>query len=103
MAIETKKITIDGVEYYTNVSTDGKYIEGGFPFGLYEDAIDPVSEGRVFTETEYYPPSEEFPEWERGKVYNTGDQVTHNQKRYISRINRNTYEPQDLNIGWRKV
>lgn len=103
MAIETKVITIDGVDYYVNESTDGKIIEGGFPFGLYEDAIDPVSEGRTFTETSYYPPSEEYPEWERGVVYNTGDKVTYKLERYISKINRNTYEPQGMNIAWRKV
>lgn len=62
MAIETKVITIDGVDYYTNESTDGKIIEGGFPFGYYQDAIDLVSEDRKFVETDKYFPNDKYPQ-----------------------------------------
>ena len=33
-------------------SDAGMYIHGGFPEGDYVDAIDPVSEGRTYTETD---------------------------------------------------
>ena len=32
-------------------SSIGMYIEGGFPPGLYEEAVDPTELGRTYTET----------------------------------------------------
>ena len=33
-------------------SDKGMYIRGGFPEGLYSEAVDPVSAGRVYEETD---------------------------------------------------
>lgn len=40
-------------------SDQGFYISGGNPVGLYEEAIDPITSGRTYTETDIKIPSEE--------------------------------------------
>lgn len=49
---------------------------------------------------------EEWPEFVQPTgahdAYNTGDKVTYNGKRYVSRIDANVYSPDDYPAGWEK-
>lgn len=48
--------------------------------------------------------TEEWPEWVQPTgahdAYNTGDKVTYNGKRYVSRIDANVYSPEAYPAGW---
>ena len=48
--------------------------------------------------------TEEWPEWVQPTgahdAYNTGDKVTYNGKRYVSRIDANVYSPEVYPAGW---
>ena len=48
-------------------SDRGMMIRGGFPEGLYEEAVDPVSAGRVYEETDI--PIEETSVEEKAEAY----------------------------------
>ena len=41
-----------GNDLVRTYSDQGMMIQGGFPEGLYEEAIDPASAGRVYVETD---------------------------------------------------
>lgn len=43
-------------------SDQGMMIQGGFPEGLYTEAIDPISAGRTYVETDIPIPPDEPPE-----------------------------------------
>lgn len=43
-------------------SDQGMMIQGGFPEGLYDVAIDPISAGRTYVETDTPIPPDEQPE-----------------------------------------
>lgn len=49
---------------------------------------------------------EEWPEWVQPTgahdAYNTGDKVTYNGNRYVSRIDANVYSPEAYPAGWEK-
>ena len=48
--------------------------------------------------------TEEWPEWVQPTgahdAYSTGDKVTYNGKRYVSRIDANVYSPEAYPAGW---
>ena len=48
--------------------------------------------------------TEEWPEWVQPTgahdAYNTGDKVTYNGNRYVSRIDANVYSPEAYPAGW---
>lgn len=48
--------------------------------------------------------TEEWPEWVQPTgahdAYNTGDKVTYNGKRYVSRIDANVHSPEAYPAGW---
>ncbi len=50
--------------------------------------------------------TEEWPEWVQPTgahdAYNTGDKVTYNGNRYVSRIDANVYSPEAYPAGWEK-
>ena len=52
-------------------------------------------------------PSIEYPEWRQPTMaedaYNTDDKVTYNGKKYISKINSNTWSPDEYPNGWELV
>ena len=53
--------------------------------------------------TKISDPAIEWPEWvqpESTNPYNTGDKVTFEGKRYISKINANTWSPSAYPAGW---
>lgn len=49
---ETVKIGKRQVEFVHSYSDAGFYIYGGFPEGLYAEAMDPAGLGRTYTETD---------------------------------------------------
>jgi hypothetical protein len=51
-----------GNDLVKTYSDQGMMIQGGFPEGLYDEAIDPISAGRTYVETEIPIPPEEQPE-----------------------------------------
>lgn len=52
-------------------------------------------------------PNVEYPEWRRPTMaenaYNTGDKVTYNGKKYTSKIDANTWSPDEYSAGWEEV
>lgn len=59
-----QEIDGDNVKTY---SSKGMYIRGGFPEGLYEEAIDPISAGRTYIETDI-PIEEEDEDTDQAKI-----------------------------------
>ena len=47
-----EEIEISGREFIKTYSDKGMFIRGGFPEGLYAEAIDPKELGRVYVETD---------------------------------------------------
>lgn len=48
-------------------------------------------------------PTAEYPEWMPYTVYNTGDKVTFESRRYICKMNNITHSPGDYPAGWEEV
>ena len=51
-----------GNDLVKTYSDQGMMIQGGFPEGLYAEATDPISAGRVYVETDIPIPQDEQPE-----------------------------------------
>lgn len=51
-----------GNDLVRTYSDQGMMIQGGFPEGLYAEAVDPISAGRTYIETDIPVPTEEQPE-----------------------------------------
>lgn len=51
-----------GNDLVRTYSDQGMMIQGGFPEGLYAEAIDPISAGRTYIETDIPVPPDEQPE-----------------------------------------
>ena len=47
-----EEIEISGRDFIKTYSDKGVFIKGGFPEGLYAEAIDPKELGRVYVETD---------------------------------------------------
>ena len=50
--IVQEEIEISGRDFIKTYSDKGVFIKGGFPEGLYAEAIDPKELGRVYVETD---------------------------------------------------
>lgn len=50
MAIVTEQVEINGRTFNYTYSDTGRYVVGGFPYGEYKDAYDPIDLDRTYIE-----------------------------------------------------
>lgn len=53
--IRTETLAINGKQFIRTYSDEHRYVVGGVPEGVYEEAIDPAELGRIYTEGDIMP------------------------------------------------